>query len=135
MNLATSTTLLYALVGAVITVYLPFLVVGYGRIQLGYNASAPRTMFEKLPGYAQRATWAHENCFEALSIFTVAALMAYVTGVESSLATGSAIAFVIARVLYSVFYISDIPLARSLMFAVGNLCNGTLIVLSLLAVS
>jgi uncharacterized MAPEG superfamily protein len=135
MNLTTSTTLLYALVGAVITVYLPFLVVGYGRMKLGYNASAPRTMFEKLPGYAQRATWAHENCFEALSIFTVAALMTYVTGVESTLATGSAIAFVAARVLYSVFYIADIPIARSLMFAVGNLCNGILIVLSLLAAS
>jgi uncharacterized MAPEG superfamily protein len=135
MSFATGTALLYALVGAVITVYLPFVVVGYGRMKLGYNASAPRTMFEKLPGYAQRATWAHENCFEALSVFTAAALMAYVTGVESSLATGAAIAFVVARVLYSFFYIADLPMARSLMFATGNLCNGILFVLSLLAVS
>lgn len=135
MNLATGTTLLYALVGAVVTVYLPFMVVGYGRMKLGYNANAPRTMFEKLPGYAQRATWAHENCFEALSVFTVAALMAYVTGVESSVATGAAIAFVMVRVLYSVFYIADLPVARSLMFAAGNLCISILFILSLLTAS
>jgi uncharacterized MAPEG superfamily protein len=65
----------------------------------------------------------------------VAALMAYVTGQDSSLATGAAIAFVITRLLYSVFYIFNIPLARSLMFGIGSLCSATLFVLSLLSVN
>jgi uncharacterized MAPEG superfamily protein len=86
-----------------------FLVVASGRVQVGYDLSAPRAMFDKLPPYAQRATWAHQNSFEAFMIFTAAALMAYVTGQNSSLAVGSAIAFLIARTLYSVFYILDIP--------------------------
>ncbi|MBD2017232.1 MAPEG family protein [Microcoleus sp. FACHB-53] len=133
MNLQDSVILLYCIVAAAALIYLPFLVVASGRVQVGYDLSAPRAMFDKLPPYAQRATWAHQNSFEAFMIFTAAALMAYVTGQNSSLAVGAAIAFVIARSLYSVFYILDIPLARSLMFAIGSACSGTLFVLSLLS--
>jgi uncharacterized MAPEG superfamily protein len=133
MNLQDSVILLYCIVAAAALIYLPFLIVASGRVQVGYDLSAPRAMFDKLPPYAQRATWAHQNSFEAFMIFTAAALMAYVTGQNSSLAVGAAIAFVIARSLYSVFYILDIPLARSLMFAIGSACSGTLFVLSLLS--
>jgi uncharacterized MAPEG superfamily protein len=65
-------------------------------------------------------------------IFAAAALMAYVTGVNSGIAALAAIAFVVARLLYSIFYILDIPLLRSLMFGIGSLSSGTLIVLSIL---
>lgn len=133
MNLQDSVILLYCIVAAAALIYLPFLVVASGRVQVGYDLSAPRAMFDKLPPYAQRATWAHQNSFEAFMIFTAAALMAYVTGQNSSLAVGAAIAFLIARSLYSVFYILDIPLARSLMYAIGSACSATLFVLSLLS--
>jgi uncharacterized MAPEG superfamily protein len=59
--------------------------------------------------------------------------MAYVTGVDSPLAAIAAIAFVVARSLYSVFYILNVPIARSLMFGVGTLSSGTLFALSLLS--
>jgi len=131
-QLPASVVFLYCIVAAVILIYLPFLVVGYARVKVGYDIAAPRAMFDKLPPYAQRATWAHQNSFEAFIIFAAAALMAYVTGVNSNLAIGAAIAFVIARFLYSVFYVADIPIGRSLMFAIGSLCSGTLFVLSLL---
>ena len=113
MNLSINLILLYSIVGAVILTYAPFLVVAWGRLQAGYNQAAPRAMFDKLPGYAQRATWAHQNSFEALTIYGLAALMAYATGVESDWAKFAAIAFIIARLLYSVFYILNIPVARS----------------------
>lgn len=131
-QLLPSSIFLYCIAAAAILIYLPFLVVGYGRAQVGYDMAAPRAMFDKLPPYAQRASWAHQNSFEAFPIFAAAALMAYVTGVNSFIAVGAAIAFVVARLLYSIFYIANVPLARSLMFAVGSLCSGTLIVLSLL---
>jgi uncharacterized MAPEG superfamily protein len=132
MNFSVSAIVLYAVVGAVLLTYLPFLVVGFARMQVGYDMSAPRAMFDQLPPYAQRATWAHQNSFEALIIFSAAALMAYTTGVESNLAGGAAIAFLIARLLYSLFYILDIPLARSLMFGIGSVSSATLFVLSLM---
>ena len=132
MNLSVSVILLYSIVGAVFLVYAPFLVVGWGRLQTGYDQSAPRAMLDKLPAYAQRATWAHQNSFEALSIYGLAALMAYATGVDSEWAKIAAIAFLVARLLYSVFYILNIPIGRSLMFAIGSLSAWTLFALSII---
>lgn len=132
MNLSVGVILLYSIVGAVVLVYAPFLVVAWGRLQTGYDRSAPRAMFDKLPAFAQRATWAHQNSFEALTIYGLAALMAYATGVDSDWAKIAAIAFLVARLLYSVFYILNIPIGRSLMFGLGSLCGWTLFALSII---
>jgi uncharacterized MAPEG superfamily protein len=123
---------LYSIAAAAVLIYLPFLVVGYARVRVGYDVSAPRAMFDKLPPYGQRATWAHQNSFEAFMIFAAAALMAYVTGVNSPTGVWAAIAFLVARLLYSIFYILNIPLLRSLMYAIGSLGSGTLFVLSII---
>ena len=125
---------LYSIVVAAILVYLPYLLVAFARVQIGYDLSAPRAMFDKLPPYAQRATWAHKNSFEGFMVFAAAALMAYVTGVSSIEAVTAAIAFNIARLLYSIFYITNIPLLRSLMFGVASFSSGTLFYLSLMQI-
>ncbi|MTJ50616.1 MAPEG family protein [Dolichospermum sp. UHCC 0259] len=125
---------LYSIVVAAILVYLPYLLVAFARVQVGYDLSAPRAMFDKLPPYAQRATWAHENSFEGFMVFAAAALMAYVTGVNSTEAVTAAIAFNIARLLYSIFYITNIPLLRSLMFGIASFSSGTLFYLSLMQI-
>jgi uncharacterized MAPEG superfamily protein len=67
-------------------VYAPFLVVTYARFQLGYDREMPRAMFERLPAYAQPATWAHQNSFETFILFSAETLMAFVTGVDSEVA-------------------------------------------------
>lgn len=124
-------TLLYCIVAAAALVYFPFLVVAYGRVRAGYDMAAPRALFDKLPAIAQRATWAHENAFESFVLFTAAALMAYVTQVSSPVAVGAALAYVVARFFYALFYIFNLPVGRSLMFAVGSTTIGTLMILSL----
>jgi uncharacterized MAPEG superfamily protein len=127
---------LYSIAAAVVLIYVPFLVVAYARVRIGNEMfSTPRALVDKLPPYAQRATWAHQNTFEAFMIFAAAALMAYVTGVNSFTAQVAAIAFVVARFLYSIFYILNIPLLRSLMFAIGVFSSGTLILLSIIQTS
>ncbi len=126
------TLLIYCIIAAAISIYLPFLVVAYGRVQAGFDMAAPRALFDKLPAYAQRATWAHQNCFEAFSLFAAAALLAIVTETFEPLAVGAAIAHVVARFLYSGFYIANVPILRSLMFGVSSATTGTLMVLSLL---
>jgi uncharacterized MAPEG superfamily protein len=118
--------LLCAIAVAVFLVYVPFVAVAIARFQLGYDRSAPRAMFEQLPPYAQRATWAHQNGFESLIQFAPAALMAYATGLDSSLALGAAVAHVVARLFYGLFYILDWPNLRSLMYAIGSLGTFTL---------
>ena len=135
MNLSASATLLYGIVGAIVLTYFPYLFVATGRFRVGYDMSAPRAMLDKLPPYARRATWAHQNCFEALVIFTAAAFMAYVTGVESGWAKIATIAFLISRFLFSLFYIFDIPLLRSLMFGIGSASSLSLFILSLKTLS
>lgn len=133
-QLSTS-VLLYAIAVAAALVYLPFLVVAYARLQAGYDMTAPRAMFDKLPAFAQRATWAHQNSFESFGLFAAAALMAYVTGQDSTVVVIVAIAYLVARLLYSVFYILNVPLLRSLMFAIGSTSIATLMIMSLLKVS
>ena len=122
--------LLFCIVVGAVLVYVTFLRVGVARLQVGYDMSAPRTMVDKFPPYAQRANWAHQNSFESFTLFAPAALMAYVTGQDSLLALGAAIAYLVGRLLYSLFYILDIPLLRSAMFAVGSLSIFTLFVMS-----
>lgn len=131
MALPVAPLLLYSIVGAVVLVYVPFGVVAYGRFKVGVDLSAPRSMFDRLPAYAQRATWAHQNSFEALIVYGAAAFMAYITGVDGVWAGYGAIAFPIARFFYILFYILDVPLARSLMFGIGSACSITLFILSL----
>jgi uncharacterized MAPEG superfamily protein len=134
----TQPLLLYCIAIAGALVYLPFLLVAVGRLQAGYDRAAmaaPRAMFDKLPAYAQRATWAHQNSWESFTLFAAAALMAYVTEVNAPIATTAALAYVTARFLYSVFYVVNTPILRSLMFITGSVCIGTLMVLSLLHVT
>jgi uncharacterized MAPEG superfamily protein len=122
MNIAISSeqVLLYGIVGAGFLIYVPaYLVVAYGRFQVGFDLSAPRSLFDKLPDYAKRATWAHQNCFEAFALFVAAALMAYVSGNASAYTSWAVVAFLMARFAYSVFYILDISVMRSLMWAIG----------------
>jgi uncharacterized MAPEG superfamily protein len=132
MTLPVPALLLCSIVGAVLLVYVPYGPMAYGRLQVGMDWSAPRGMFDRLPDYAKRATWAHENSFEALMVYVPSAFMAYLTGVDGVWAGYAAIAFPIARFFYILFYILDVPLARSLMFGIGSTCSFTLFILSLL---
>lgn len=134
-QLSISVLFLICIAVAFLEIYLPFLVVAYARLSVGYDYVAPRAMFDKLPAYGQRATWAHQNCFEGFMIFAAAALMAYATGVNSPLAAYAALTFITVRLLYSVFYILNIPILRSLMYAIGLACSCTLFVLSIIKVS
>jgi uncharacterized MAPEG superfamily protein len=135
LGLPVSVILLDSIAAAAALVYAPFLVVALARFQLGYDREAPRAMFERLPAYAQRATWAHQNSFETFMLFSAAALMAFVTGVDSEAAGWAAIAFPVVRLLFSVFYILNVPLGRSLMFAISSSCTVSLFYFSLMTVN
>lgn len=134
MNLPVTTVLIVSVVIAAALVYAPFLVVGYARVTVGYDIASPRAMFDQLPAYGQRATWAHQNSFEAFMLFAAAGLMGVVTGVDAPLAAQVAIVHLVARLFYSVFYILNVPLARSLMFGIGSAGTATLFLLSVLKV-
>lgn len=132
-QLSSPSVLLHAIVAAAVLVYVPFGAVALGRVQVGYDIAAPRALFDKLPPYAQRATWAHQNSFESFMIFAAAALMAYVTQQSGDWVNLAAIAYVVARLFYSIFYILNIPIGRSLMFGISSASSATLFILSLMS--
>ena len=63
----------------------------------GYDNRNPREQQKTLSGFGARAKAAHENCFEALIMFTPGALAVLVTNNAGQLAEYVAIAFVVAE--------------------------------------
>ena len=117
LELPASSILLNCIVIAAVLVYAPFLVVAYGRLKVGYDQVAPRAMFEKLPDYAKRATWAHQNSFETFIVFTAACFMAYLTQQDSILAIGSAVCF-----CHCAIFLFDILYFECADRAIANVC-------------
>lgn len=122
MNFTASQILLYGIAIAAGLVYLPYLVVAYGRVSIGIDMNAPRAMFDRLPDYAKRATWAHQNSIEVFALFAAAALTTYIANVASDRTSLYVLAFLATRVLFSLFYILNLPLLRSPMWAIGMVC-------------
>ena len=131
LTIPPSQILLYGIAIAAGLVYLPYLVVAYGRVSIGIDMNAPRAMFDRLPEYAKRATWAHQNSFETFALFAAAALTAYVSNAASDKTSLYILAFLVARFLFSLFYVLNLPFLRSPMWAVSMVCIGSLFTASL----
>lgn len=126
VNLSVPWVLAVSLLVASFLIYFPYAVVAYGRFQAGFDIAAPRALFDKLSPMAQRATWAHQNSFETYMPFCAAVLVALYAGVTSSSAAIAGIAFCVGRFFYSICYIFNFPLGRSLMFGVGTAATITI---------
>jgi uncharacterized MAPEG superfamily protein len=118
--------LLLSIAIAAILVYVPYGVTAYGRFQVGFDPSAPRALFDKLPDYAKRATWAHQNSWEVFILFSTAALMVYATGKADAGTTTTALVFLVSRLLFSIFYIVNLPWLRSPAWLVSMICVASL---------
>jgi uncharacterized MAPEG superfamily protein len=115
-----------SLLMATLLIYFPYIFVVVGRLQAGFDMAAPRALFAKLPPFAQRAVWAHENSFETFMPFAAAVLLTLFAGVNDATVAIASLSFVVARFLYSICYIANFPLGRSLMFGVGTAATLTL---------
>jgi uncharacterized MAPEG superfamily protein len=105
---------------------------GYFRQkQLGtVDNKEPRQQYAQLEGAGARAVAAQQNAWEALAIFVPAVLVAHLAGADAGQAALAAEIFVVARILYGVFYIADKDVLRSLSFLVGLGCSIWLFVMS-----
>lgn len=132
-NLPISAVILISIAIAAVLVYVPFMVVGFARATAGYDMRQPRAMFDQLPDWGKRATWAHQNSWESFVLYVAAALMVYVTGVDAAAIRWAVVAYLVARFLFSVFYITNVAPLRSLMFGVGTIAIVTLMSASIRA--
>lgn len=87
-----------------------------------YDNAAPRAGVDRLPPRQQRAYWAQLNAFEAFPLFAAAVIIAHLAGGRQGTIDMLAIAFVGFRILYTLAYLYDRPLLRSLVWSAGLFC-------------
>ena len=80
------------------------------------DMAAPRAMFERFPAWGKRASWAHQNSFEAFTLHAPAALLALIavlqTGALPVTAIVAAFAHPVLRLAYIAAYVGNVPPAR-----------------------
>ncbi|MCG6141977.1 MAPEG family protein [Leptospira mtsangambouensis] len=98
----------------------------------GYDNHHPRMQQSKLTGWGARANGAHQNGFEAFSIFSVAILFNLLLEVNFYWLEILAMSFVALRFLYIYLYIADLPKARSTIWTLAFLCTMVMYLLPIL---
>lgn len=124
-----------ALAGAVVV--LSTVPLGAARSQADFSMDdlqAPRAMFERLPAWGKRASWAHQNSFEAFTLHAPAALLCLVAGATGPAVVLAAWLHPALRLAYLGAYIGNKPPVRGLCWAAGVLCSGILYVAGLKSV-
>ena len=128
-----STPFAWSLVLSAGVVLLSLVPLGAGRSQADFKTSdlsAPRAMFERLPAWGKRASWAHQNCFEAFVLHAPACLLCLLVApavVAAAPWSGTAAwLHPILRAVYIGAYLANIPPLRSLCWIGGLLCTGLL---------
>ena len=79
----------------------------------------PRQWLGSQAGYRLRANSAQLNSFEAFPLFAAAVIIAHQLQAPQARVDVLAVTFVLARVLYLAFYLTDKSLLRSLAWFVG----------------
>jgi len=98
------------------------------------DLAAPRAMFDRLPAWGQRASWAHQNSFESFTLHAPAALLCLLVGVGAPAAIAAAWIHPALRLLYIAAYLGNVPPLRALCWAGGITCSGILYLEGLKAV-
>ncbi|MGC6483083.1 MAG: MAPEG family protein [Synechococcus sp.] len=93
---------------------------------------APRAMFDRLPDWGKRASWAHQNSFEAFSLHAPAALLALVAALQTGhlppLVPVASLLQPALRLVYLGAYVGNLPPLRGLCWASALLCTAILYV-------
>jgi uncharacterized MAPEG superfamily protein len=87
-----------------------------------YDNAAPRAGVDQLPPRQQRAYWAQLNAFEAFPLFAAAVIIAHLAGGRQATIDLLAVAFVSFRIIYTLAYLYDRPLLRSLVWSAALCC-------------
>ena len=113
-----------------VAIFLPIVCAGIGKASGSsrYDNRNPREWFARQEGRAARANAAQGNSWEALAMYSAGLLAASIGGVDSGSVALYALLFLVARLFYIYFYVSDRATLRSLAWSVGFLACVALIV-------
>lgn len=106
---------------------------GAARSQANFSIAdmeAPRSMFERFPDWGKRASWAHQNSFEAFTLHAPGAFLALIAALQATSLPNTAVAAALIhpllRLIYILAYIGNMPPLRALCWASGLACSGIL---------
>lgn len=88
-----------------------------------YDNANPRDPRFYTPGLRARSLGAHMNGFEAFPFFATAVILAEMRAAPQGTVNALAAGYIAARALYVIFYITDRPTPRGLVWMVAFLCN------------
>jgi uncharacterized MAPEG superfamily protein len=101
---------------------LPYFTVAVAKSKSDFDNAAPRDWLARQEGFRKRATWAHENAFEAFPPFAAGVIIAHLARAPQGWIDLLAIVFIAARIAYAALYILDQPTVRSIVWTVGFGC-------------
>lgn len=101
---------------------MPLLTVAIAKARPGYDNRNPRAWLEKQEGLRSRADFAHRNHFEAFPFFAAAVIIAQQLQAPQAQIDAFALAFIAARVAYTVCYLANLAALRSLAWLASYLC-------------
>ena len=119
----------WSLLLAAAVVVLSVVPLGVGRSRADFSLvdmQAPRAMFDRLPAWGKRASWAHQNCFEAFTLHAPAALLCLIAPPSGAIAIAAAWLHPLLRLVYIGVYLANVPALRGLCWVLGLLCTGIL---------
>ncbi len=85
----------------------------------GYDNKHPRQQQAQLTGWGARANAAHQNAFETFAPFAAAVFVAHLGNAPKDMVNILAITFVISRIFYTTFYLTNKDKFRSLTWMIG----------------
>ena len=97
----------------------------------GYDNRYPRDQQAALTGFGKRALSAHHNSIEAFPLFGVGVALALWAQADAAMIETLCLAFVVARILYLVFYWADVHFLRSTVWSIGFIASLWLMCLAL----
>ena len=96
---------------------------GKPRREGGYDNQNPRAWMARQTDWRARANAAQANSFEALPFFIGAVIIAHLLGAGQTALDMLALLYIMLRVFYIMMYVSDMPTARSAVWAGAFLVN------------
>ena len=130
-----SPELTYLVLTALLTLllWIPYITALIVQMGLGPALMDTEHEFRLEQAWARRAQRAHANAVENLVVFAALIAAVELANANTALTATLAMVFFLSRLAHAVIYIAGIPVARTLVFAVGVVCQ-VLIALSLLGV-
>ena len=99
--------------------WLPYILKRIASLGLIRTLGNPPAVSPPLAPWEDRATRAHRNAVENLVVFAPLVLIAALTGISTATTVLAAQAYFWARLGHYIVYVAGIPVARTLLFAVG----------------